>query len=265
MKEYASFQAIYGAILIGSLGIFFLLKLFSFKAVLFPIYFAFGTVSLLILFLFRKYLQPKFDKQKRKILIKYSLFSFLGGIAFTFYTNVDKILINRWMETKDVGIYRAYYFASINLVWLFFNMFNIVFFPAASKYKRKKALFNQINKSIPCLIVLGVPFIFLIEGIIIKFYGSKYPVNLVWMSLFSVSAICVCLDGIYGWFFNSLGISGIKITAFAAIVLASVNIFLNVIFIPLLGITGAIIGIFIPFLVSIILMLLLGRKYVVDN
>ncbi|MDI6780843.1 MAG: oligosaccharide flippase family protein [bacterium] len=263
MKVYAMFQPVYGLILLTTFFIFVFVNSLSFKSMVISSYLAYGICAAAILIIFlRQYLKFDFlDRSMMKTLIKYSLFATIGGLSFAFYSNVDKILINKYMTVKDVGIYRAYYFASIGVAVILFNMFNTVFFPVASSYKDKKVLFKKINRFIPYLILAGIPFVILCELIIMKFYGHQYPFNLMWMLLLGVASICVCVDGIYGWFFNSIGWQGVKISSFAAIILAIVNIFLNIALIPLMGITGAIVSIIISFSISIIIILGFGRKY----
>jgi O-antigen/teichoic acid export membrane protein len=128
-------------------------------------------------------------------------------------------------------------------------------------FQDKKELFNKISKLIPYVITAGLPFILICEFIILKFYGKQYYLNLLWLILFAVASIFVVIDGLYGWFFNSIGNQGVKLISFAGGVLALVNISLNFILIPLIGIPAAMGSIIISFAICITIELLLGRKY----
>jgi len=257
MKTFAIFQSIYAAIALFAFLLFiFAGNLLSFKSTVYSIFLAYGIVSaILAVFFLRKYLRFHFDKSWANILTQYSMFAVIGGLTFVFYTNVDKIMINRYMTVADVGIYRAYYLASINVAGLFGGVFNTVFFPTASKYQDKGVIFNRINKLIPYLIGLGIPFILVCEFIILKFYGGQYPFNLSWMILFAIAAIIVVIYGFYAWLMASVGQKGIKVVAFSEVISAAVNIGLNIIFIPLIGVSGAIIATITSYSVSLCLVL----------
>ena len=81
-------------------------------------------------------------------------------------------MISRYLTIGDVGIYAAYYTASINVAGLFWGMFNMVYFPTISGYKNKGPVFQKINRIIPYLICLGIPFVFICEVVVLKFYGT---------------------------------------------------------------------------------------------
>lgn len=252
MKTYAVFQPIYSAILFITFSIFWVTNSLSFKSLIFSMYLSYGIISIAILIFFlRKHLKFKIDKSIANPLIKYSLFAAIGGFSFAFYTNIDKILINKYMTVADVGIYRAYCLASINVAGILFNTFNIVFFPAASKYKNKKELLKKINTLIPYLISLGVPFILLCEFVILKIYGGKYPLNIGLILIFSITSILTVWYSLYDWIFCSEGINGVKIVNCSTIIIAILSIILNIYLIPKFGLYGAISATAVSFSIGI--------------
>jgi O-antigen/teichoic acid export membrane protein len=85
------------------------------------------------------------------------------------------------------------------------------------------------------------------------------------MLFFSVTSICVIVDGLYGWLLQAIGLQGIKITSIAAVVIAVVNTGLNLILIPKFGIAGAIICLMISYIISIIIKLTFGRNYLLKG
>lgn len=252
MKKYAIFQPIYGIILLSAFLIFVLINFISFEAMVFSMYLAYGItgIALLILFL-RKYLKFEFNKSWVNTLTKYGMFATIGGVSFTFYTNIDKILINKYMTIADVGIYMAYYFASINVLALFSGIFITVFFPVASKYKNKAVIINRMNRFVPYLVCVGTPFVFLCEFVILNLYGGKYPIDFLLMLLFAVTSVLVAWYGIYAWLFNSKGVRGVKLTILGTATIAIINVLLNIYLIPRLGLFGAIGSTTIAFTVGI--------------
>jgi O-antigen/teichoic acid export membrane protein len=222
----------------------------------------YGITSIIILILiFKNDNGYKFDSAWAKILTKYSLFSALGGLSYVLYSNVDTIMISKYMKIEDVGIYNAYYTGSINVAALIGGIFLTVFFPAISKYKNKQPIFLKINKIIPYVIIGGLPFIMLCEYVILSLYGNKYPINLTWIILFAFASIFIVIEGIYAWLLASTGPQGAKLVSFASVIAALVNIGLNLTLIPLIGIIGAISSLIICFIIYIGLVLLFSKKY----
>jgi O-antigen/teichoic acid export membrane protein len=266
MRAYSVFQIVYGPIVLISFLVFIFNHQLSFETMVFPILAAYISLTICTYFIFiRKLARWKFDISTAKMLWKFSIFSAIGGLSYAFYTNVDRIMIGRYLPVGDVGIYAAYYTASINIAGLFWGMFNMVYFPTISGYENKGTIFVRINKLIPFLISLGIPFLIICEYIVLKLYGASYSLNIFWMLFFSVTSICVIVDGLYGWLLQAIGLQGIKITSIAAVVIAVVNTGLNLILIPKFGIAGAIICLMISYIISIIIKLTFGRNYLLKG
>ena len=261
-RAYSFSQVLYGAVLLISFLAFILNRSISFKSMIYPMILGYGTSSLAILiFSIRKTIKWKFDRFWAKILSKYAAFSLIGALSFVFYNNFGKIMISRDLNITDLGIYNAYFSASVNLMGIFSGMFYIVFFPTVSKYENKGIIFKRINKFIPYLVCLGIPLIFIFEFIVLKLYGNEYPLNAVWMILFPIASVCIVIDGLYGWPLNSVGSRGAKIVSFAAVILVFVNVGLNLILIPRIGITGSLISMIISYTSSAAVILYFGKKY----
>jgi len=262
MLAYAVFQIVFGSVVLLSFLAFILDRQFSFRTMTYPMMLAYGTVIILIfIFFIRKLAKWNFDIALYRMLSRYSLFSVLAGLSYIFYTNIDRIMIGRFLTVADVGIYAAYYTASINIAGLFWNMFNLIFFPTISGYKNKVSIFQKINKFIPYMLALGIPCLFICEYIVLKLYGGKYAPDTFLMLYFSIGSIIIVIDGLYGSLLLAIGLRGARITSFAAVVIAIVNFGLNFILIPKYGITGAIISLVISYSVSIVLKLWIGRDY----
>ena len=71
--------------------------------------------------------------------------------------------------------------------------------------------------------------------------------------LFGAAAVCVSLNQIYVWLLNAVGREGAKITSFAAIIMASVNIVSNIYLIPKIGLDGAVIAIILSYAIAILI------------
>ncbi len=241
MKDYAVFQPIYGVTLLSALLFFIHIQFNSFKAMVYATYLAYGVVgSIIVLRFLKQYLAFTIDRSWLSTLWKYSSVAVIGGLSFTLYTNIDRIMINHYMDIESVGVYGVYYYASFTVLTMVSGVFTTVFFPTASISHDKNTLYKKLNKIIPYLLMLGAPVALIGEYIILRLFGKGYPIQIPLMFLFMVAAILVTWYGIYAWFFNSEGIGGAKLTVSGTLIIAIANVILNAILIPQIGLYGAI-------------------------
>lgn len=265
IRTYSRLMPVYSAILFFAfLAFVFAFKEISFKTSLYSMLLAYGITGGIILKFLRKYLRPELSKEWAHKLHKYSVYSLMGGISATLYLNLDKIIINMYMPVSNVGIYWAYNYSFTTLILLFSSIFVNVFFPVASMCSNKEVLFNRINKVVILSIIFGWPLTIGTGCVILKLYGGSYPFDLSLTLLFATAGICISVDKLYGQLLNSVGVKGVKITSFGAIVLALVNILLNFLLVPYIGLRGAIIATIIAYLSSISIMLL-KRKDLINS
>ena len=200
MRLFSVFQVLNASILVISFFIFIINGHVSFMAMVYPMLIGYGIVAIIVFILIiraiRKSFKWKLERSLVKILVKYALFFFVGGLSYVFYTNIDKIMITKYRSVFEVGIYHAYYVASINVAMLFAHMFNLVFFPTVSKYDNKGPIFKKINRSLPYLIGLGLPLLLICEYIVLKIYGSQYQVDFIRMLLFAITSIGMVIQGV---------------------------------------------------------------------
>jgi O-antigen/teichoic acid export membrane protein len=227
--------------------------------------FAYAITSGVILINIRKYIKFKFDKFWIYRLTNYGVYTIIGSVAFVIYTNIDQIVINTYMSTENVGIYKAYCFASMNVASIIFGIFSNVFIPVASKCKDKTILLKKINKITPFLIVFGIPAIIFVEYVILNLYGGEYPINLSLIILFAIVSILVGYYGMHDWIYSSEGMAGVKLVSKSSVIIAIVNIFLDICLIPQIGLFGAIISTAIALMVGIFFLLKRGKILLSPN
>jgi O-antigen/teichoic acid export membrane protein len=241
MREYAIFQPIYGITLLSALLFFIYIQFYSSKAMIYATYFAYGVIgSIIVLRFLKAHLTFTIDRSWFSTLWKYSSLAVIGALSFTLYTNIDRIMINYYMDVESVGIYGVYYYASFTLLTLVSGIFTTVFFPTASKSNDKRSVYRKLNKIVPYMLMLGLPLALVGEYVILRLFGEGYPMKLTLMLAFAFAAILVTWYGIYAWFFNSEGIEGSKLTVSGTLIIAIANIILNFILIPQIGLYGAI-------------------------
>lgn len=254
MKKFALLRPVFNIILLSSFLVFIIIDFVRLESMLYSMYLGYGFTALIVLIFFtRRYLGAKFDRSWADKLIRYSAYAMIGGVASVIYSNVDLILIDKFLSIVDVGIYGAYHWAFITFSLFFSFIFITVLFPLASKYENKEILYRRVNRIIPIFIIVGFPIMMIFGFIILGLFGKEYPFDFGLAIFFGLAGVVIFIDGVYGWLMNAIGSKGVKITSLAAIVLAGVNILLNICLIPLMGLNGAIIAKVLSYAISIII------------
>lgn len=260
MKQLSILYFINGLIMIFTFIILLCVNIISYKTILIANITSFSIISAIIIVKNKKYIMIILKKEWVKRIFSYGLLATVGGISFTLYTNIDKIFIARYMSISDVAFYRAYYISSINVTFALFNIFNIVYFPYITKFKKKRNIFLKIRRIFPVLLCF-IPIIMLFEFLILKLFGSEYTIDMILLSQFAIVSVLSVFYGLLDWTFCSIGIKGLKDVNKVAIIIAIVNIILNYFLIPIIGLSGAIGATGLSFLVGIVILIKLSKKY----
>jgi O-antigen/teichoic acid export membrane protein len=208
----------------------------------------------------RKYITFKPNRSWAKTLSKYSIFMVFADVSFIIHTNIDKIFINKYLIIADVGLYNAYYYASINVITILMGIFIATLFPIICKSQNKKIIFENINKLLPIIIIVGLPLIIISQHIIIRIYGDEYIIRTSLIMLFAITSVIIAFFRLYTWTFNSVGIEGAKLNLLGNGTIAIVNILLNIYLIPHFGLEGAISATLISYTIGMCFIYINSKK-----
>lgn len=198
-----------------------------------------------VIYCFKKEENPirlSFSKTDASFLLKNSYHFIISGLAVTFYSQIDKVMIGKFLNSSEVGIYTAA--ATIAALWEFvpnalINSARPLIIELREKdYDKYIKRFQQLLLAITGLsILVGIVVTVLGRVAIIILYGKQYleataPLGiLIWATGFAMigtaRGIWIVAEG-----FN-------KYTKYYIFIGAAVNFVLNLFFIPRLGITGA--------------------------
>ncbi|MBT9145298.1 MAG: Stage V sporulation protein B [candidate division WS2 bacterium] len=265
MKSY-SLRTVIRSSLLLSLTILFVGSGFGIEgAVLALLLSEVGTLFLLIFisrnffsFVIRDYMKTT------KELVGFGSQLFLASAIYMVNTYTDTLLVGFFLTDKDVGIY-AIAIALSKVFLVIPGSMSAITYPAISEYNSKgshEAIENLINKSMKYSLIilstLGVLIIFFSKHIILLLFKPEF--------LPAVTPITILILGMI--FFGSMSSVGaafsavnrpdipFKLNLFAVVV----NLSLNIILIPILGITGAAIATATSFSVLTILALYLLNR-----
>lgn len=243
IKKYAVLKPVCGLVILLSFLTFVLSEKLSFKSPIIAMYLAYSITGGIILLSIQKNLRPQFfDFQWAKTLTKYGTFSFLSAVSYIVCTNVDKILINKYLTIEAVGLFNAYFISSLKIMGMISGILITVLFPLISGQKEKGLVLKKYKSLVPYIIIFGIPLMTITQIITLKLYGGSFELDLNLALLFSITSVLFLWYDIYGWIFNSMGINGAKLTMYGTIIIAITDIILDICLIPLLGLEGSIIA-----------------------
>ncbi len=199
-----------------------------------------ASICVLAILLFRNYGECIFGSIERielRRVVRFTGYLTIGSIAWTVFAYVDSVMIGMFMSAEYVGYYRASY----SIIGAVAGILSLpaVLFPVFVQLEGRdlENAFNRVFKYSAMLAVpasIGLPAIS--KEVVLAVYGSKYlaAIPVFWVLSFLILRSAV---GFWGVIFNAKEKPEYPVRA---ILLGMVmNIALNYVMIPALGIVGA--------------------------
>lgn len=204
------------------------------------------SLSIFLLISYKKlnlgFFFDSFNFSIAKRLIKQSWSLMIGGFIIILYMRIDQIMIGRMLGAIDVGLYSAA--TRISELWYFIPVLlaNSVF-PSLVNSKINNQ--NVYNKRLEYLysfmiwgsIAIAIPTVLGAEFIISTLYGKEYLGGANVLMIQACSGVFVFLGAASAKWFISEGLQ--RYLAYTTLAGGVLNVILNFIFIPLMGINGA--------------------------
>ncbi len=187
---------------------------------------------------------PKFifNKKLLKMMIAFALPFALAGIFTKVYSYIDTVLLSSFLGPKAVGYYSIP--SKITFAFQFIPMaFAAALYPAMSRFfvQDKLQLERLFEKGMIFLAMLALPLSFgigaMADLIIIKIYGPAYLPSVLPLKILLTSLVFAFLGFPIGSLLNACHRQTVQ-TAVMGTVMA-INIIMNIILIPKIGVVGA--------------------------
>lgn len=210
----------------------------------------------------------RFDKKIAKKLLKDSSPLIISSLMISLYMRIDQIMIKEMIDSNAVGQYAAA--LRISEAWYFIPIAicNSLFPALANAKKNSEEMYYQRLKNLYSLVIwIAIPISltvsFLSNEIISLLYGmdflpsSEVLIIHIWSSVFIFIGVVKS---------NHLVINNLNSLHLKGVVLAVIlNIFLNLVFIPVLEVKGAALATFITQIFSVIIVNLFFKDLRVQN
>ncbi len=229
-------------------GIFWLIIVFIVEA---------STYALILLFSFRRF-GNHIRNWRLKIAVAKSLLKdswplMLSGISFLLYTRIDQVMIKNMLDNEQAGIYAVavklsevwYFIPAIICTSLFPSIVQSMTTDALLFKKRMKKLYSLM---IWPLFIVASTITILAYPMIKILFGSAYIGSVTSLQIYIWAGIFFSLNIATGQYLIAKNLT--KISFYNNLIGATINILLNLILIPKIGISGAAIATLISYAVA---------------
>jgi len=196
-----------------------------------------------------------FSSKHIKSLLKFSIWVFLGAGGGLIFTYADVIMIGYFWSNSEVGIYRTTLQLTSVATFIALSL-NTVLFPKISRWSTEnnlKNIENALSRAFSYSLLLAVPVcaggIIIGDRLLYYFYGAPFVAG----TLSLVILLVVQVVNVFMFFLNmSLSAfnrpdQSFNVTAICAVI----NIIINFILIPKIGIAGAALGTLTAMILSV--------------
>jgi O-antigen/teichoic acid export membrane protein len=249
MRAYALLTATQSLILLAAFLIFISKDMRSWEPAAYSYYLSYVVIGFILLIYLKGYVKLRLERSWAKKITHYTLLALPGAVAGSFL-GVDRILINKFTTTANVGIYTAYFMPSITLAVMLWTIINAAFFPYASKSDDKLAILRRVGKAAPYLAGSLAPSFLLLEWVIFFLYGRQYPFSWEIALFFAIAATLAFFYQALSWLMASEGTRGAKVNTLSSIIALIVLVGFDVVLIPMIGILGAAITLVFAYLIA---------------
>lgn len=183
----------------------------------------------------------KFEKKHFQKIFKFAKWQVLGLTAAYFINWGDNIVLRYFVSMEEIGVYNLSYQIFKGLVSLIFIL-NIYFLPLLSQNtnhtKKLKEYLFQKKPRIFILAVLLIIVIYLFTPLFLKLiYGNTYNDSIIILRILLIATVFVSYNVFYVPLLNAF--KRYKFSQLSNVIHIAINLILNIIFIPKIGLTGA--------------------------
>ena len=201
----------------------------------------FGGVGLFWLVKFASSLRYSFPaKEKLRALVKYSAYSFGGGLGYYLMLNVQGLILNAFLAPEEVGLYAAYNTATIGIAAYLGYAIGTVLFPKASASTNRRRLWEMTVKGWARLSPALIIFFILVQAAVLSLMGRhQYQLRPALMLYFALCGTLMLVHSSLAQIVYSEGVKASRLSWLMAWGGGLVNFTACLLLIPVFRVSGA--------------------------
>jgi len=204
----------------------------------------------------RRYLTPAFEPRILQAVWRYAAIASLNLLALAFVLAPARLILHAVRGAEEVGLFSAYFTATVQVALAFLYMLQSVIVPMASDERGQRETWALVRRwAAPALAGAWLLFLGGLAAALAVF-GRRYPMRLDWMLAFSASAVLVLAHGTLSALYSARDFSGLRISVNGGLLAGLSNAALGAWLIPIYGVTGAAAALGVSFAIGLSFFLL---------
>jgi len=182
--------------------------------------------------LLRGYLKFSFNPSYLKLTLSYGVSASVLLISMALIIAPGRMVLHKHFSLSQVGIFSAYFTASVQFALSLLYMLNSVLIPLASTAQGQRDAWKQFFRVGPVMLLGGAGLFTLTTFLALKLYGHNYPFHWSWALLFGTGGSLVLLHGALSSLFAARSLGGLKISIAGTLFSGLGNLALNLYLTP---------------------------------
>lgn len=203
--------------------------------------------SLYALWVLRHYLRPAFDWTFVKAVGRYAAAAAPTLLATACVLAPARLFLNQHGSAHEVGLFSAYFTATVQVALALLYMLQAVLVPMASGAEGQRDLWSLFRRvGAPALLAAWAFFAATAVGGLALF-GRRYHLDLGWAAAFAAAAALILLHGVISALYAARDFSGLRLSVAGALAAGLANLALTSFLVPSFGVLGAALALLLSF------------------
>ncbi len=195
----------------------------------------------------RRYLLGAFDPKVLNQIWSYAAVATLNLLAVACVLAPARFVLHMVRGPEEVGLFSAYFTATIQVSLALLYMLQSVIVPMASDPRGQLETWALVKHRAPAAL-LGTWILFLVVLLgALAVFGHHYPLRWDWVLLFSTAATLALAHGTLSALYSARDFSGLRISVIGGLLTGLTNVGLTAALIPARGVSGAAIALVASF------------------
>lgn len=195
----------------------------------------------------RRYLKPAFEPRLVRAVGRYAATASLTLLATACVLAPARLFLNRHAGAQEVGLFSAYFTATVQVALALLYMLQAVLIPTASAEQGQRQSWDFLKRwAAPALPAAWAIFLACAVAGFAAF-GKRYPLDLSWAALFAAAAALILAHGVVSALYAARDYSGLRVSVAGALLSGLGNAALTALLVPRYGVPGAALGLILSF------------------
>jgi O-antigen/teichoic acid export membrane protein len=195
----------------------------------------------------RRYLKPAFEPGFVKAVSRYAATASLTLLATACVLAPARLFLNRHAGAQEIGLFSAYFTATVQVALALLYMLQAVLVPMASGAEGQRETWTLLRRwAAPAtLIAWGIFCATAVAGL--AAFGRRYPLDLGWAAAFAAAAALILVHGAISSLYAARDYSGLRVSVAGALASGLGNVALTARLVPQYGVLGAALSLVLSF------------------